>query len=181
MTALNGPLFASGVDGLLMKSVRAQSDTRPHLAAALTTSLVCTGILRTVYPARHRISDTWKMAGAQSKSMSTLEDVWARRATQDLPNLKPHPVTGRLIDNYPGQRTRPMKVLVLGMSRTGTMSLLTALESADFNYRVYHMVKAMQAPRANFYTWIEGLRAKYHGVGKPWGREEFDKILGNCM
>lgn len=29
--------------------------------------------------------------------------------------------------------------------------------------------------------WLEALRAKYDGVGKPYGREEFDKLLGHCQ
>lgn len=90
--------------------------------------------------------------------------------------LSPHPLTNRLIDSHPGTRTRPMKVLVLGVSRTGTMSILTALEHLGYN--PYHMVKAMRAPRLNFSLWNEALRAKFHGHGKPWGREEFDRILG---
>lgn len=29
--------------------------------------------------------------------------------------------------------------------------------------------------------WMEALRAKYDGVGKPYGREEFDRLLGHCQ
>lgn len=91
--------------------------------------------------------------------------------------LSPHPTTGRLIDSHPGTRTLPMRVLVLGMSRTGTMSIFTALEK--LNYHPYHMAKAVQAPKTNLNVWCEALRAKFHGQGKVWGREEFDKVLGN--
>ena len=92
-------------------------------------------------------------------------------------NLKPHPVTGRLIDNHPGKRTVPMRLLVLGMPRTGTMSIFTALEK--LGYKPYHMVKAMAAPRSNLTVWKEGLVAKYEGQGDKWGRAEFDKVLGS--
>ena len=27
--------------------------------------------------------------------------------------------------------------------------------------------------------WLEGLTIKYYGKGTPYGREEFDKLLGN--
>ena len=54
-------------------------------------------------------------------------------------NLSPHPVTGRLIDSHPGVRTRPMQVLVLGASRTGTVSIMAALEQLGYN--PYHMAK----------------------------------------
>lgn len=107
------------------------------------------------------------------------------RATRhaELLTLTPDPVTGRLIDSHPGIRTRPMQVLVLGASRTGTMSILTALEQLGYN--PYHMAKAMKAPKMNFSLWLEALRAKFHpeqvtsAVKTPWGVEEFDKVLGD--
>jgi len=97
--------------------------------------------------------------------------------TREPYHLTPHPVTGRLIDAHPGTRTLPMRLLVLGMSRTGTMSIFTALEK--LSYRPYHMAKAVQAPKSNLNVWCEALRAKFHGQGKPWGRDELDKVLGN--
>lgn len=100
-----------------------------------------------------------------------------RNQQKELLTLSPHPLTGRLIDSHPGVRTRSMEILVLGASRTGTMSILTALEQLGYN--PYHMVKAMKAPKLNFELWIEALNAKFHGKGKPWGREEFDRILGD--
>lgn len=29
--------------------------------------------------------------------------------------------------------------------------------------------------------WLEALEAKYDGKGKPYGRAEFDKLLGHCQ
>ena len=29
--------------------------------------------------------------------------------------------------------------------------------------------------------WVEAFEAKFKGKGKPWGREEFDQVLGHCM
>ena len=29
--------------------------------------------------------------------------------------------------------------------------------------------------------WVEALEAKYEGKGKPYGRQEFDALLGHCM
>ena len=29
--------------------------------------------------------------------------------------------------------------------------------------------------------WMEALKAKYDGAGKPYGREEFDRLLGHCQ
>lgn len=65
-----------------------------------------------------------------------------------------------------------MRVLCLGMPRTGTMSIFTALQMLGYN--PYHMVVAM----GHLDLWREALRAKYLGQGKPWEREEFDKLLG---
>jgi len=92
------------------------------------------------------------------------------------------PVPGpRPIDLVTGQRTRPMKVFCFGMSRTGTFSLFTAL--TILGYHPYHMAEALMNPDVDFRCWIEALEAKYMDkTGKwerqPWGKEEFDKILG---
>ena len=64
------------------------------------------------------------------------------------------------------------------MSRTGTLSLFTALQK--LGYAPYHMATAMgSSPKTSLGLWTEALRAKFHGVGKPWGREEWDKLLGD--
>jgi len=36
----------------------------------------------------------------------------------------------------------------------------------------------MKSPKLSFALWLEALRAKFHSQGAPWGREEFDRILG---
>jgi hypothetical protein len=114
---------------------------------------------------------------------SVIPNMRATRHAEPL-TLTPDPITGRLIDSHPGVRTRPMQVLVLGASRTGTMSILTALEKLGYN--PYHMAKAMKAPKLSFSLWVEALRAKFYpetlkpAVKKtPWGVEEFDKVLGD--
>ncbi|KAF0643428.1 hypothetical protein FPSE5266_05214 [Fusarium pseudograminearum] len=37
----------------------------------------------------------------------------------------------------------------------------------------------MGSPKINYRLWREALDAKFHSRGKPWGREEFDKIFGS--
>lgn len=114
----------------------------------------------------------------KQKGQGGLIDTFDPRASHDvLKNLQPHPTTGRLIDSHPGKRTRPMRVLCLGMSRTGSMSLYTALQK--LGYKPYHMAVAMDSPKSSLGLWTEALQAKYEGKGKPWGREEFDKLLGD--
>ena len=116
----------------------------------------------------------------QTKASSTqavLGDTFNPHRTRETYHIRPHPVTGRLIDSHPGTRTVPMRVLGLGISRTGTMSLFTALKRLHFN--PYHMAVAAGSPKSNLNVWCEGLNANFNDKGKKWGREEFDKILGN--
>lgn len=112
------------------------------------------------------------------KTQPKLLDTFDPRRIKELHDLKPHPVTGRLIDSYPGKRTKPMRVLCLGFPRTGTMSLFTALKILGYN--PWHMAVAVgENPRTNMALWCEALKAKFQGEGKPWGKEEFDKVLGD--
>jgi hypothetical protein len=46
-------------------------------------------------------------------------------------------------------------------------------------YTPYHTMEAYYHPRRDFPLWEEALKAKFLGEGKPYGREEFDKLLGN--
>lgn len=49
-------------------------------------------------------------------------------------------------------------------------------------YRTYHYTEASQAEAAgrnDLTLWIEGLNAKIYGNGKPFGKTEFDKLLGD--
>ena len=107
---------------------------------------------------------------------SILDTFDPRKATKELAGLKPHPETGRLIDSYPLRRTKPMRVLCLGQSRTGTMATITAL--TKLGYSPFHMAVALGSPKTNLSLWSEALNAKFKGQGKKWGREEFDKLLG---
>ncbi|KAF5537856.1 hypothetical protein FMEXI_9678 [Fusarium mexicanum] len=104
------------------------------------------------------------------------DGIFSSPETHELCNIKPHPITGRLIDSYPVTRTKPMRVLCLGQSRTGTMALFMALK--QLGYTPYHMSRSLISPKTNLDLWREALDAKFEGKGKRWGREEFDKILG---
>lgn len=100
-----------------------------------------------------------------------------------------------------GKRIVPMRVLILGMARTGTecevsrpkqtsarrtlpntrkIALKKALQLMGI-YEVYHGYSNLfDNPRDNE-MWLEALEAKYDGKGKPYGRAEFDKLLGHCQ
>lgn len=48
-------------------------------------------------------------------------------------------------------------------------------------YEFYHGFQAiLNNPRDNE-MWLEALEAKFDGKGKPYGLEEWDKLLGHCQ
>ncbi|SPJ73164.1 uncharacterized protein FTOL_02893 [Fusarium torulosum] len=116
------------------------------------------------------------MSKSKANNKTTLLETMDSRKAHEHYNIKPHPITGRLIDSYPIRRMKPMRVLCLGQSRTGTMAVFTALK--QLGYTPYHMSVAIGSSKTNLSLWREALDAKFYGKGKPWGREEFDKILG---
>ncbi|KAL4922921.1 hypothetical protein BDW62DRAFT_196929 [Aspergillus aurantiobrunneus] len=73
-------------------------------------------------------------------------------------------------------REKKMKVLALGMSRTGTMSLYTALN--ELGYTCYHMTECCLNYRSD--SLIERNRAidaKFYGKGRRFTGPDFDKML----
>ena len=112
----------------------------------------------------------------------------------------------RLVDTLPSVRTMPMKVIVLGLNRTGTMctyplpqrhplslpssiplshspvltigsAMFTALKQLGFH--PCHGTNMWEDPKKFLTLWTEAMRAKYMGEGEPWGRKELDVVLGN--
>lgn len=116
------------------------------------------------------------MSKSKRDDGATLLETIDSHKVHELNHIKPHPITGRLIDSYPIRRTKPMRILCLGQSRTGTMAVFTALK--QLGYTPYHISVAIGSSKTNLNLWREALDAKFYGKGKPWGREEFDKILG---
>lgn len=45
----------------------------------------------------------------------------------------------------------------------------------------YHMMSCSIENPPDALLWHDALRAKYDGVGKPFKREDWDKLLGNCQ
>ncbi len=85
--------------------------------------------------------------------------------------------TTRAIDRDQSIKTKPMKVLCLGVSRTGTSSLCAGL--AKMGYKTFHMNENLAQPRRFFPLWEEAVDAKFFGKGKTFGKEQFDKILAD--
>lgn len=86
---------------------------------------------------------------------------------------------GTDIDRRQCRRIVPMKVLVLGLCRTGTMSVRTALRSLGY-LETYHMRAAStETPRDNE-LWMQAIKAKWDGEGK-FDKEDWDQLLGHCQ
>ncbi|KAJ7457779.1 P-loop containing nucleoside triphosphate hydrolase protein [Mycena latifolia] len=83
------------------------------------------------------------------------------------------------IDRRGASRTVPMRVLVLGFFRTGTSSIKAALEMLGYN-EVHHGTSPVNNP-LEADMWTEAINAKFFGEGKPYGREEWDQLLGHCQ
>jgi hypothetical protein len=72
----------------------------------------------------------------------------------------------------------------LRCSRYSTDVVLTAtcaaLRLLGINECYHGWQPLFENPRDNE-MWMEALEAKYDGKGKPYGRAEFDKLLGHCQ
>ncbi|KAB2575191.1 hypothetical protein DBV05_g6145 [Lasiodiplodia theobromae] len=87
---------------------------------------------------------------------------------------------GREIDrlDQPPARQKPMQVLCLGLSRTGTTSMVHALER--LGYRSYHFNETVEMQRKgkmHLLCWREALEAKLYGRGAAFGLAELEKLL----
>ncbi|KAJ7485542.1 hypothetical protein FB451DRAFT_1230209 [Mycena latifolia] len=87
------------------------------------------------------------------------------------------PRQNSIVEPRPTERKVPMQVLGLGLSRTGTASLKIALETLGY-VETNHGRTVGNASPAVQDMWIEAIRAKYYGKGTPYGRAEWDRLLG---
>ncbi|KAG0648378.1 hypothetical protein D0Z07_5505 [Hyphodiscus hymeniophilus] len=78
------------------------------------------------------------------------------------------------------RRTQPMRVLALGLGRTGTSSLRLALKELCFD-DCYHMMSASVENPPDCLMWSDALAAKYDGKGELFGREQWDQLFGHCQ
>ncbi|KAJ7732142.1 putative NAD dependent epimerase/dehydratase [Mycena metata] len=76
-------------------------------------------------------------------------------------------------------RTVPLQVLCLGLSRTGTTSMTDALEKLGY-VKTNHGKDAYANPYERE-MWMDALNAKFLGKGQPYGREDWDRLLGHCQ
>ena len=75
-------------------------------------------------------------------------------------------------------RDVPMQVLSLGLPRTGTASMQLALQILGYNHTA-HGFDMISRPEVGT-SWMEAVDAKFLNIGKPYGRAEFDALLGHC-
>ena len=75
-------------------------------------------------------------------------------------------------------RSVPMQVLSLGLPRTGTASMQSALQILGYNHTA-HGFDMISHPEVGA-PWMEAVNAKFLNKGKPYGRAEFDALLGDC-
>ena len=84
------------------------------------------------------------------------------------------------IDRRTSYRVVPLKVLALGLSRSGTSSLRQAL--LDLGYvDCYHFAAVYNENPRDAVMWVEAPEAKYEGKGKPYDQKEWDQLLSYCM
>ncbi|OAA78767.1 hypothetical protein LEL_02253 [Akanthomyces lecanii RCEF 1005] len=89
---------------------------------------------------------------------------------------KMYPIDGS--EGYP--RTTPMKVIVCGFPRTGTMSTHAALQMLGFN-RTHHMIHVVtDTENREMREWTRALRAKYRNSG-TFTKLDWDRLLGDCQ
>lgn len=72
-----------------------------------------------------------------------------------------------------------MKVLVLGLSRTGTSSLCQALFDLGIS-DVYHFTSVITENPPDAKLWVRALEWKLKGKGS-WTQKDWDALLGHCM
>ena len=73
------------------------------------------------------------------------------------------------------QRSKPMRVLVLGSARTGTTSMLTAL--GNLGYRTYHMQELFKHPK-QFRFWVNAIQSNF-GDNPTYCAPDFEAVVSD--
>ena len=91
--------------------------------------------------------------------------------------------TTTAIDRTKCTRTVPLKVLGLGLSRTGTVSLRQALIELGYG-DCYHFSTVVQENPLDQAMWVQALRGKFLPASsgcQPFAKQEWDALLGHCQ
>ncbi|KAL6903089.1 hypothetical protein GGI43DRAFT_401228 [Trichoderma evansii] len=76
-------------------------------------------------------------------------------------------------------RVVPMRVIVCGVQRTGTLSMRIALQKLGFN-DCYHMHNIIENPQQEAPKWVRLIEAHFDGKGTI-SKADFDDVLGHCQ
>lgn len=76
-------------------------------------------------------------------------------------------------------RAVPMRVVVCGLHRTGTLSMRTALRLLGF-HDCYHMATVFENVDEDPQQWIRAFEAKYEAKGE-FTKADWDRLLGHCQ
>ncbi|KAG8668563.1 hypothetical protein FPOAC1_007946 [Fusarium poae] len=88
------------------------------------------------------------------------------------------PTHGSVSTHANPDRIVPMRVIVCGVHRTGTLSIRNALWQLGF-HDCYHMQTLIKDP-SRAPEWIRAFEAKYAGQGS-FTRADWDRLLGDCQ
>jgi len=72
-----------------------------------------------------------------------------------------------------------MRVLILGLGRTGTASMRVAMRELGYT-DTYHMMSASIENPPDCLLWRDAFSAKFDGIG-TFGREDWDQLMGHCQ
>ncbi|RFU76177.1 hypothetical protein TARUN_6051 [Trichoderma arundinaceum] len=76
-------------------------------------------------------------------------------------------------------RVVPMRIIVCGLQRTGTLSMRMALKQLGFN-DCYHMQNVLENPEQEAPKWVRLFEAHFGGKGTVT-KADFDKVLGHSQ
>ncbi|KAJ7167412.1 P-loop containing nucleoside triphosphate hydrolase protein [Mycena crocata] len=93
------------------------------------------------------------------------------------PYVRRHP---EWIDRRNARRTVPMQVLDFGFSRTGTSSMQQALEILGYK-QTNHGHHVFGGGPHDIDMWLAAINAKFSGIGKPYEKKDWDRLLGHCQ
>jgi hypothetical protein len=65
------------------------------------------------------------------------------------------------------------------LTNGSALALKIALETLGY-VRTNHGFSIYSSP-VELNMWIRAIKAKFHGEGTPYGLEEWDRLLGDCM
>jgi hypothetical protein len=79
----------------------------------------------------------------------------------------------------PEAHVRAIHALLSDILTNQKIALRIALMLLGFD-DVYHMTSMLEENPRDSDMWVEAYEAKFEGKGKPYGKEDWDQLLGHC-